>query len=376
MENPKVSLVVINYNYGRYITQAIESIKNQDFEEYECYIIDNNSSDISKDIIASARQRDSRFKPVLNDSNLNQMGALLSVIDELKGDFVSIIDADDFILSNYCSHHLSVLLELSPSVAFSSGAAIEVDDEGRPISQGFTPFLQHDVGEAISLAKSKRTDALIGLDEYQRLAQQTRHIPPSARGWHWSPGTSNMYRRSLLQRARPAYRGGPYVASTDNYFAPLLHALGGSACIDIPLSAYRIHGANRHAAMPTFQGLKTSTVSGANRSRIRRRDITLTLASRADEFVETHRQSFWSLMDAPACADGLSRRAYYTSPEVQQILATHFDKLTAACGAPETERELKERMGSSAYNAFIERLPTTRSGLVSQLRRILRRNST
>ncbi|MET2825384.1 glycosyltransferase family 2 protein [Mesorhizobium shangrilense] len=51
-KRPKVSFVIINYNYGLYVEQAISSVMSQDYADFECYVIDNNSTDTSREVIA------------------------------------------------------------------------------------------------------------------------------------------------------------------------------------------------------------------------------------------------------------------------------------------------------------------------------------
>ncbi|WP_269931080.1 glycosyltransferase family A protein [Aminobacter sp. HY435] len=370
--SPKISFVLINYNYGKYVADAIRSIAFQDYGNFECYILDNNSSDDSREIIRNEPSLDDRFHLVFHGENLNQMGAFLSVLDVLDGDLVSIVDSDDVLFKGYASHHAQLHSASHLPVALTSSAVLEIDSEGRPISPGFAPFLRTTPqSEPTSL---DFTTAILGQDEQHLLEKQTTFIARATTGWHWSPGTANMYATSVLRKISPRFDGRPYEASTDNYFAPFAHALGGSACIDIPLSAYRIHGNNRHGAIPTFPTLRTTTVSGHNRSIVRRREITLTLVSRADEFMQSHGDTFWTLMDAPAYPDGLGRQAYFTTPAVQQILALHYDRLSDACGRARTEQELSIRMGPKAFRSFAAQLPATAAARQSsQSNRVLAR---
>ena len=48
---PKVSIYILNYNYGKFIGQAIESCVDQSFKNIEIIIIDDGSTDNSKEII-------------------------------------------------------------------------------------------------------------------------------------------------------------------------------------------------------------------------------------------------------------------------------------------------------------------------------------
>lgn len=351
MNKPFLSFVLINYNYEEYISDAISSIAAQSFSDFECHIIDNNSSDRSIERIRPEIYRDNRFTVVRNVENLNQMGAFLSLLDKLKGDYISIVDADDFLFEDYAAYHLQAHLSSEQPIAMSSNAVLEVDGSGHPLSAGYAPFLRHTIGKPFRINASKASDWLSGFDR-GRLVAHTVFIPSSEGGWHWSPGTANVYSKRFLLLARPAYSGGVYVAATDNYFAPFVHALGNSACIDLPLSAYRIHGKNRHGAMSTFPTLRTATPSGFERSRVRRRDITDTLASRAVEFMQLYPDTFWSLMDSPAAADGIARSTYFTSGDVKRILARHYQVLCLACGKAKTDQELSSRMTAPHFKSF------------------------
>jgi hypothetical protein len=99
--------------------------------------------------------------------------------------------------------------------------------------------------------------------------------------------------------------------------------------------------------MPSVAGLTIGTRSGVNRSAVRRRDITLALASRARAFQQLAPGRFWKLMDAPAAADGQPVELYFANPLVQKILIEHRAELLSL-GAAEVERELAERMGRKA----------------------------
>ena len=51
--NPLVTIYITNYNYGNFIKEAIESVLNQTFKDFELIIIDDGSTDNSKEIIES-----------------------------------------------------------------------------------------------------------------------------------------------------------------------------------------------------------------------------------------------------------------------------------------------------------------------------------
>ena len=53
MVTPKVSVYITNFNYGKYLKESIESVLSQSYKDFELIIIDDGSSDNSKDILAS-----------------------------------------------------------------------------------------------------------------------------------------------------------------------------------------------------------------------------------------------------------------------------------------------------------------------------------
>ena len=70
----------------------------------------------------------------------------------------------------------------------------------------------------------------------------------------WGPGSSTTYRRSVIELARYSRPRSDVDASSRNFLNPLCHAFGGSALIEQPLSAYRVHGANYYNERESLTG--------------------------------------------------------------------------------------------------------------------------
>jgi glycosyltransferase involved in cell wall biosynthesis len=92
-----ISVITANYNGGTYLEEAIESVLNQDYDNYEFIIIDDGSSDGSKDIIESYYSNYKNIiKPIFRPKNCGQ-GACFNIgISSSKGDVVSFLDSDDY----------------------------------------------------------------------------------------------------------------------------------------------------------------------------------------------------------------------------------------------------------------------------------------
>jgi glycosyltransferase involved in cell wall biosynthesis len=94
----KVSVIVPCYNYANFISQTLNSVRQQTYQDWECIVVDDGSTDNSKDIIFSYTSRDPRFVYVYQE-NRGLSAARNTGIKEAKGDFLQFLDADDLIES-------------------------------------------------------------------------------------------------------------------------------------------------------------------------------------------------------------------------------------------------------------------------------------
>lgn len=98
MKKPLVSVYITNYNYGKYIRQAIESVLNQSFQDFEIIIIDDGSTDDSRQIIESYED-DSRIKIIFQkNKGLNITNNI--ALKVAQGKYIMRLDADDYIDTN------------------------------------------------------------------------------------------------------------------------------------------------------------------------------------------------------------------------------------------------------------------------------------
>lgn len=93
---PKVSIIVPIYNVEAFLQQCLESIQNQTFTDWECLMFSDGSKDGSIDIMKSFAQKDSRFV-VIEKSNEGYGATCNRGLEKAKGEWISIIEPDDFI---------------------------------------------------------------------------------------------------------------------------------------------------------------------------------------------------------------------------------------------------------------------------------------
>lgn len=110
-----VSVLMPAYNAEGFIAEAIQSIINQDHQKWELLILDDASTDSTKEVIYSFK--DERIKVFSNEKNLGYLRSCNRLFELAKGDFITFLDADDTCLSNRLSACLQ-LFEDKPKVDF------------------------------------------------------------------------------------------------------------------------------------------------------------------------------------------------------------------------------------------------------------------
>lgn len=114
MGQPQVSVVIPVWNGERYLKEAIESILNQDFTDFELIIIDDGSTDDSGRIAATFAH-DNRVV-VMTQENAGVVAARNIGLQNAKGEFVAFLDADDIAKRDRLSKQVAYL-QANPEVA-------------------------------------------------------------------------------------------------------------------------------------------------------------------------------------------------------------------------------------------------------------------
>lgn len=95
---PKVSVIMPVYNAEKYLEEAVKSVLNQTFDDFEFIIINDGSTDSSLDIIKSFK--DERIRIIDNKCNLKIVDALNKGLDAAAGEYAVRMDADDICLAD------------------------------------------------------------------------------------------------------------------------------------------------------------------------------------------------------------------------------------------------------------------------------------
>jgi glycosyltransferase involved in cell wall biosynthesis len=94
-ENPLVSVLVANYNYGRFLPELTDSMLEQTYPNWELIICDDGSTDGSSTVLERLQERDLRIKPVFK-GNGGQVSAWNAAYEQAAGEIIALLDADDW----------------------------------------------------------------------------------------------------------------------------------------------------------------------------------------------------------------------------------------------------------------------------------------
>ncbi|NLL63291.1 MAG: glycosyltransferase family 2 protein [Ruminococcaceae bacterium] len=96
MKNPTFSFIMPVYNVEKYLHEAIDSILNQTFEDFELILVDDKSPDSSPKICDDYAEKDTRVKVIHKEKNEGLGYARNTGFSVAKGDFIIFVDSDDY----------------------------------------------------------------------------------------------------------------------------------------------------------------------------------------------------------------------------------------------------------------------------------------
>lgn len=132
--NHLVSVIVPIYNVEKYLRKCIESIINQDYLNLEIILVNDGSPDNCLTICEEYLKKDQRIR-LINKKNGGLSDARNVAIDIASGEFISFIDSDDYVESDYISSLINLVtgfdVKLAVTLAnyFKEGKKVEVDNK-------------------------------------------------------------------------------------------------------------------------------------------------------------------------------------------------------------------------------------------------------
>lgn len=112
---PSISIIIPVYNVERYLRKCLDSIIRQSYTDWECWIVDDGSTDASKDICDEYALIESRFK-VVHKENGGLSSARQCGMDHCTAPYIAIVDSDDWVDADYLSSMMNVVLETGSEI--------------------------------------------------------------------------------------------------------------------------------------------------------------------------------------------------------------------------------------------------------------------
>ncbi len=221
-EEPLVSILVSNYNYGRYIGQSIQSVLDQTYPNIELIICDDGSTDGSVGIVEEYQRKDPRVQ-LIRKTNGGQASGFNAAFAASRGEIIALLDSDDRFLPHKIERVVADF-QAHPDSGFGVHRVIRMSADLR--RQGVWPM-----------------------------------TAPLPSGWHGShlledggilpfmPPTSGLsLHRDVAERLFPLPLEAPLGNCPDQLITRLAPLITNVTREDEALSEYRLHGENNYGS--------------------------------------------------------------------------------------------------------------------------------
>lgn len=218
MTKIKLSVCIPVFNGEDFIKEAIDSVLNQSFKDFEIIIVDNNSTDKTVFIVKS--YNDPRIRLIQNETNIGLIPNWNKAIENAQGEYIKILPADDFIYPECLQLQCAVLdKDIDHKISMVCARRNIINDSGKVLfNRGFSKYeLEISGFEAIN--KNVRSGGnIIG------------------------EGGAVLFRKEIIKKTGLFNSTIFYVLDLDLWYKILLH--GNLHVLPQVLSAFRVSGSS------------------------------------------------------------------------------------------------------------------------------------
>jgi glycosyltransferase involved in cell wall biosynthesis len=281
----KVSVGLPVYNGAKYVTQALDSLLNQDFDGFDVILCDNASTDETGEICRAYASRDRRIRYYRNETNIGAAPNFRRVFELAQGEFFKWFTHDDICLPAFLSRCYATLKAAPPDVALVYPLCEFIGDFGEPLPSLYCDRIA---------SQSDRP--------YRRLARVVGRVSMGGPFW-------GVMRPSYLRRADL----GGSVSYWDDLLLAELSLLGKIQEIPEVLFQVRCHSGNAVAVASQEQGTAVvENPSKANRKTRRALNAWMNPGSA--------NRTIWLPIEEERCWEYLKRVHHVPLPAIEKAI--------------------------------------------------------
>lgn len=212
-----ISVILANYNGELFLKDALQSIINQQFNDYELIIIDDGSTDKSKNIIDEFSYRyPEKIKTIFQFKNKGQGASFNLGVAESKGDFICFVDSDDVWFPNKLNNVSNFFSLKHKNIAFFQHNLFFMRDN--------------------TMTDEKFRDTLASGNLY-KITQETKMLPVG-----FIPTSGLTFPRKILEKILPIPK--EFKICADGFLTRTALCYGDIASVSESWGGYRVHSAN------------------------------------------------------------------------------------------------------------------------------------
>lgn len=136
---PKVSILLPTYNGAPYIKDALDSVLNQSYQDWELIVTDDASTDNTGEVVMEYANKDARISYVRNEKNLRLPGNLNKGLSLSSGEYIARIDEDDVWSDGDKLKKQVEFLDAHPNCVLIGTGFRMVDEHGMRIKDVISP---------------------------------------------------------------------------------------------------------------------------------------------------------------------------------------------------------------------------------------------
>jgi glycosyltransferase involved in cell wall biosynthesis len=140
-DRPLVSVITSLYDAEKYIEETVKSVINQTYKNWEMIIVDDCSSDSSRDIVRRLKGKDNRIKLIESKTNFGGPARPRNIgLENAKGKCIAFLDSDDVWLANKLEKQIEFMKDNDCDIAHALVNIIDENGEAKGLSKDFRVF--------------------------------------------------------------------------------------------------------------------------------------------------------------------------------------------------------------------------------------------